>query len=1053
MIRWLVGQSLKLRFVLVAGAALLVYFGAAQLKDMPVDVLPEFSRPYVEIQTEALGLSAAEVEALITVPLEADMLNGMPWVENIHSESITGLSSIVLVFKPGTDILHARQMVQEHMIGVSALPNVSKPPVMLQPLSSTNRVMIIGLSSKNLSLIEQSVLARWTIRPRLMGVAGVANVSIWGERNRQLQVQVDPKQLHARGVTLNQVIKTAGNALWVSPLSYLSASTPGTGGFIDSPNQRLGVRHLSPISTAGDLAKVTVEGAGMRLGEVASVREDHQPLIGDAVVKDAPGLLLVVEKFPGANTLAVTEQVQKTLAAIQPGLSGLQFDHTIFQQATFIQAALSNLTQALLIGCALMVLVLGGLLYGWRSALVGLAAICLSLIAAGVVLYLRGVTMNEMVFAGLAVALGVVVDDAIVDVENVLRRLRQRRQEGIEKSPAMIILESSLEMRSAAVYATLIVALAAVPLFFLRGLSGAFLQPFASAYVLAVFVSMLVALAITPALSLILLGKASLEHRESRVMRWLRGGYDAIFSWAVRRPGPALAVLGLMVLAGVASLPWLRQESLLPAFKETTLLVELDGGPGASRPEMVRMASQIGRELRSLPGVCNVGAHVGRAILSDEAGEINSGELWVSIDPKTDYNATVAAIQELVRGYPGVERDVLTYLKQRTREALAETGEAVVVRIYGDDLGLLHRKAEEVRRAMAKIDGLVDLQVEREMEKPHLEVKVDLAKAKPHGLKPGDVRRQAATLLSGMEVGSLFEEQKVFEVVVWGAPQTRQSLTSIRELLIDKPEGGQVRLGDVAEVRVAPTVNAIKRESVSRRVDVTANVRGRDLGAVAADVQHAIQQVKFPLEYHAELLGEYTERAAAQKRIMSFGIAAAIAIFLLLQAAFGSWRLATVVFVTLPVSLAGAALAALLGGGILSLGSFVGFIAVFAIAARNAILLIHRYQDLQRREGEAWGPGLVLRGTRERAAPIAMTAAVVALALLPLLILGDRAGLELVHPMAVVILGGLVTSMVFNLCVLPALYLRFGSQLGPDAQWKELDAPDVLLGSNNELAA
>src|SRR5215216_1212411 len=487
MLRSMIGSSLNLRFLVVILAVVAMLAGAAQLRQMPVDILPEFSLPYVEIQTEALGLSAQEVEQLITTPMEQDLLAGVPWLDTIQSKSVEGLSSIVLVFEPGTDLIRARQMVGERLAQAFALPHVSKPPQMIQPLSSTGRFLVVGLSSDELSLIQLSVLARWTIGPRLMGVPGVANVAIWGNRDRQVQVQVDPDRLQAAGVTLDQVLETTGNALWVSSLSFLEASTPGTGGFIDTTQQRLGIWHLSPIVSAEDLAQVPVEDApSLHLGDVANVVEDHQPLIGDAVVNDGSSLLLVVEKFPGANTLEVTRGVEDALTALKPGLSGLEMDSSILRPAKFIERSVGNLGLALLFGFVLLILVISAFLFEWRTALVSVLAILISVVTAGLVLYARGATMNAIVVAGMLMALTVVVDDAIIDVENIMRGLRQNRKEGSLKSSMSIILEASSEVRSAIIYATLILALTIVPVFFIEGSSGIFFQPLAVSYALAV---------------------------------------------------------------------------------------------------------------------------------------------------------------------------------------------------------------------------------------------------------------------------------------------------------------------------------------------------------------------------------------------------------------------------------------------------------------------------------------------------------------------------------------------------------------------------------------
>jgi len=1021
--RSIVAASLKSRLLVVALAAGLLVVGIIQLPAMPVDVLPEFTPPYVEVQTEALGLSAEEVEQLITVPMEQDLLNGVPWLKTIASKSVPGLSSILMTFDRGTDLVRARQMVTERMAQAFALPHVSKPPTMLQPMSSTGRVMMIGLSSKDVSMIQMGVLARWTIAPRLMGVPGVANVSIWGQRDRQLQVQVDPKRLQDRHVSLLQVLETTGNALWVSSLSFVEASTPGTGGFIDTAQQRLGIRHISPIITAEGLAQVPVDETDgkLRLNDVATVVEDHQPLIGDALTSDGPGLLLIVEKFPGANTLEVTQGVEEALDAMRPGLSGIAINSSMYRPGSFIEQALGNLTLALIIGCVLLVLALGALLSNWRTALISLIAIPVAFIAGAMVLYLRGATLNTMVLAGFVIAVGVVVDDAIVDVENIMRRLRQARQAGSEQSSAAIILEAALEMRSAVIYATLILMLTIAPVFFIDGLVGPFFQPLALSYVLAVLAAMLVALTLTPALCLLLLSNAPVERHTSPLVGWLQRGYERGLAPIIERPRLMLAAVAVLTIVGLAIVPFLNQ-SLLPSFKERDLLIHLNGAPGISQPEMSRISDRVSRDLRSIPGVSQVGAHLGRAVQGDQVVNVSSAELWVSIDPAADYDTTAASIQRVVGAYPGIHHTVQTYLNELSGELAAQPNDSLVVRVYGDTTDGLRTSADEVKKAITGITGVADSHINLPVQQPALEVEVDLAKAQNYGIKPGDVRRAAATLLSGIMVGNLFEEQKVFDVVVWGTPDTRHSLSSVRDLLIDTPNGGQVRLGDVADVRIVPSVSIIRHEAVKRYVDVIATVRGRDLGAVAVDIDSRLKQIQFPLEYHAEVLGDYAGQQAAQIRLLALAIAAAIGMFFLLQAAYGSWRLALLSFLTLPSALAGGLLAALAIGAI-SLGTLAGLLAVFGIAARNQIVLIKHYRHLVRYEGESFGVGLALRGARERLAPILMTALATALVLLPTLFLGDIPGLEIVRPMTVAILGGLVTATLLNLFILPALYL------------------------------
>jgi len=1031
MLRRVVSSSLQSRFLVLAVAAVLAIFGATKLRDMPMDALPEFAPPIVEVQTEALGLPASEVESLITVNLE-ELLSGVPWLRKVSSQSVSGLSSIRLMLEPGADVMRVRQMVQERLTLAYTLPNVSKPPVMLQPLSATSRIMMIGLSSKDVSLIQMSVVSQWTIKPKLLGVPGVANVAIWGERRRQLQVQIDPEQLRTQRVTQEQIISTSGDSLWVSFLSFLKSSVPGTGGWFETPQQRLEIRHVLPMSSADDLAKIAVDGTALRLGDVTKVVEHHPLLIGDAVVNDGPGLLLVVEKFPWANALQVTRGVEAALAALKPGLPGVEIDAQLFRPATFIELTMDNLTTALLIGSVLVVLVVGAFLFEWRVALISLVAIPLSLMAAVLVLYLRGTTINAMVLAGLAVALVAIIDDAIIELENIMRRLRQRRREGSDMSSAAIILEASFEIRRPILYATLIMLLAVTPVIFLGGLYGAFLKPLALSYVLALLASMVVALTVAPVLALMLLNKTAIDRRQSPLAGWLQRRYDAVFAQTMSAPRSTILATIAVALVGLAVWPSL-QASLVPEFKERDILLRWATAPGTSHPETFRIAVRINRELRAIPGVRNVSSHMGRAVTGDQVVGINSGQTWVNVDPKADYAKTLADIQETVDGYPGIHSQVETYLENTIDEVL--TGGAskpIVVRVFGPDPTVLRAKAEEVRRSLANIYGLVELQVLHQAEEPQVDVKVDLAAAGRVGLKPGDIRRAASTIFAGIEAGRIFEQQKIFEVVVWSTPEARQNLTSVRELLLETPSGDHVRLGDVAEVSIKPTRVVIKREAISNYVEVVADVHGRDLGSTMREVERRLQDVKFPLGFHAEVLGEYAERQAAQTRILVTAIVALIGIFLLLQASFRSWRLASAMFLALPVALVGGVLAASAGGGIVSIGSLAGLLAVLGMAARQGILLIHHYRHLEMHEGETFGPGLVRRGTKERLVPILASAIATALALLPIMLLGDIAGLEILRPMALVTIGGLVTSTLLVLLVVPALYLQFGSSPDPD---------------------
>ncbi len=1030
--RHIVATSLRYRFLVIAAAAGLMVIGLSRLQSVPVDVFPEFAPPRVEIQTIALGMSTAEVESLVTVPIE-QALAGVEGLDILRSKSVPQLSQIELIFSRETDLLRARQLVAERIANVaSSLPTWASPPFMIQPLSATSRVLKIGLSSDTVSMMDLSMMSYWTIRSRLLSVEGVANVTIYGERLKQLQVQVIPEQMAARGVTLDQVMEAAASALDAGLLRFTDGSLIGTGGFVDTANQRIVIQHVSTVITAESLEKVQIDAANgdkVALADVANLVPDFQPLIGDAVINDGPGIMLIVEKFPWANTLDVTRGVEVAMEELRPGLTGIEIDTTIFRPATFITVALDNLARALLVGSILVFVILVLFLFDWRTALISLVAIPLSLMAATLVLDLRGTTINTMVIAGLVISVGVVVDDAIIDIENIVRRLRQHRLAGSGRSTASIVLESSLEVRSAIIYATLIDVVAIIPVFFVAGLSGAFFQPLVISYALAVLASLFVALTVTPAMAFILLRNAPVERRESPVARILQRGYSRLLARIVRTARPAFAMVGAISVLGLLVFSQLGQ-SLLPDFKERDFLMHWVTAPGTSHAEEVRVSTAACIELRSIPGVRNCGSHIGQAFQADEPYGIDFGENWISVDPAVDYDATHASIQEVVDGYPGLRRDVQTYLKERIREVLTGSSDAIVIRIYGPDLEVLRTKAAELEEAMSSIPGIIDLHRELQVEIPQVQVEVDLAKGLEFGVKPGDVRRAVSVLLAGEEVGDIFVAGKAYDVMVWTTPGIRESVTDIENLPIDTPIAGPVPLGDLADVRVVSSPNSVSHEGLNRRIDVDANVSGRDLGAVIRDVEAALASVEFDAGYHPEMLGEYAERQTAQDRLLLFALVALVGIFLLLQASFGSTRLATLSFLTLPSALVGGVLATWIGGGVISLGSLVGFFTVLGIAARNGIMMINHFQHLERYEGEPLGPDLVLRGARERLSPILMTALATGLALVPLAIAGDLPGHEIEHPMAIVILGGLVTSTLLNLFVVPSLYLRFARRGG-----------------------
>ena len=1028
----LVHFALAQRVLVLALAALLVVLGVRAGRDVPLDVFPEFAPPMVEIQTEAPGLSTEEVESLVTVPIET-AVNGVPGLMTLRSKSVLGLSSVQILFERGSDVVRARQMVGERIAQVQPrLPLAARQPVLMPPLSSTSRAMKVGLSSTKLDQMQLSELVRWTIRPRLMAVPGVANVAVWGQRDRQLQVLVDPDRLRASGVTLAEVRAAAGDAVLV-----------GGGGFVDTPNQRLAVQQTGTVQTAADLGRAIVKQAGeapVRIGDVARVVDGFNAPIGNAIIDDGPGIMLIVEKQPTANTLELTRAVEAAFAELKPGLKDVKVDTTIFRPATFIERSIDNLTRALMIGCALVAAVLFLFTRDWRQATISLVAIPLSLLGAGLMLLWSGATINVMIIAGLVIALGEVVDDAIIDVENIARRLRLNRESADPRPAFAVVLAASLEVRSAVVFASLIVMLVFVPIFFLGGVAGTFFQPLAIAYVLAIGMSLLVALTVTPAMCLLLLPNAPLtEECDTRFVAGLKRRYVGFLPRVVGRPALAVGIVaGGLLLAGVGYATF--KDQFLPDFRETDFLMHFVEKPGTSIEAMDRITIRASKELRSIPGVRNFGAHIGRAEQADEVVGPNFTELWISLDENADYDASVKRIKEVVEGYPGLYRDVLTYLRERIKEVLTGAGATIVVRIYGPDQAELRAAGARVRDAISGIQGVSDLKLESQVLVPQIRIRPRAGELARLGLTAGEVRRQAQVLVAQAKVGEIYRDQRAFDVAVWGEPAVRNSVHALRDLMIQAPvTGAPVRLGDIADIEIAPAPNEVKRENGQRRLDVTMNVASADLGTVAQAVGAAVARVPFPTGYHPQVLGEYAALKESRSRLWSIGAVCLAGILLLVWMEFRSRRITALVAVSLPFALVGGVVAVALTGGVLSLGSLVGFVTVIGIAARNGIMLLSHYQHLERHEGMTFGRELVLRGAEERLVPILMTAACAGLALVPLIVAGNAPGHEIEHPMAIVILGGIISSTALNLLLLPALYARYGEEraVPPAAAHKE----------------
>lgn len=1029
MLRALIAGSLRFRMLLVCTAAGVIVLGAISLRQMHADVVPELaSGPVLNVQTEALGLSSQEVEQYVTVPLENNLLDGIMGVWDVRSDSIPGLSSVDLYFEPGTTLLHARQLVQERLTNAFSLPNISKPPQLIQPLSSTSRVMLIGLSSSSLDPLELSYLARWVVKPRLSGVPGVANVAIFGQRDRQIQVLVDPSRLAANHVTLQQIIDTAGNSQLVSPLSYLEGAAPGTGGFLDGPNQRLEIRPVLPLGAPKDLATVPIAGVPRKqtLGSVATVVEGDQPPIGDAFVHGAPGLVLAVQKLPSASVLGVTHGLEQALNELRPALPGVSIDTSIFRPASYSSSALDNLALALIAGAVLGLLALAALSFDARSAAIALVSVAVSMVAAALLLQALGYTLNALVVLGLLVAGTVVVDDAVGATHAIVRTMRARGGEGVRPPVATVVIEACAELRGALGYATLIVLLAAAPVFFSKGLTATFVHPLLLAFALAVIASAVVALTLTPALGMLLFEPGPTRRRHEALARRFSAGYEQLLRRTLAIPRSALIGVCAVGLVGIVAIPFLGEPGA-PAFRDRNLVVQWDGPVGTGLTEMNRITQRVIGELRALPAVDDVGATIGRAVSAEQIVDTNSGQLYVTLKPNVDYERGLASVKAIVESTPGMRAGVGTYESGVTAGVLAPAQHSVDVRIYGQDYGVLAGLAGRVASLISHVNGVGAPHVQEPTQAPNIEVTVNDAAAAKAGVLPGDARRQVSTLLEGLAVGNFFVDQAVFDVVVHGVAGAGASLSTVRNLLIDTDGGGHVRLGEIAQVSIRPDPVDIHHEAISRYVDVTAPIVGRSASAVRSDVQGQLSRVNYHLEYHAEVLGGTPEDPTSSAAFLSYVAAAAIGVLLLLQAASGGWRLAGLLFMLLPVSLCGGLLVALATGQVSSLGTDVGLLAVLALAARQELLLATGIRRLQAQDGCALSRSLVLRAAADRLAPASWSAIVIGAVLVPFVVMGDVAGNELTHVAAGVILGGLASCTLLSLLVVPAVCLSFGT--------------------------
>ena len=1021
MLTAIVQFSLRFRGIVIALSCMLVGYGLYTLTRAKYDVFPEFAPPLVTIQTEAPGLSPEQVEVLVTQPIE-NAVNGVAGIESLRSGSIQGLSVINMAFRPAVDIFRARQSVTERLAAiVSQLPKGVQPPAMTPLTSSTSVVLVIGLTSQTRSLMDLRTLADWTVKQRLLAVPGITKVSVFGGEIRQLQIQIQREKLIQFNLAISDVLAAAQRATGV-----LGA------GFIENANQRIVLQTNGQSLTPEQLGSTVVTHTNLgnvTLADIGHVVNAAEPSFGAAAINGKAGVVLVLSAQYGANTLEVTRQAEAALDELRPALEAekvvLRAD--LFRPANFIQTATGNVRSSLLIGALLVVVVLTLFLMNWRTAAISCTAIPLSLLAAVIVLERLGLSLNTMTLGGLAIAIGEVVDDAVIDAENILRRLRENRTLPQPRSPFRVVLDASIEVRSAVVYATLAVVLVFAPILTMSGVAGRLFAPLGVAYIAAVLASLLVALTLTPALCLTLLGERHLEETEPPVVRRLKMRYRAVLLWIEQRPRSVLGTVGALTLIGLAMLP-LFGGGLLPELREGHFIVHMSAVPGTSLSDSLRLGGRVTEELLKLPFVRSVAQRAGRAEKADDVFGTHYSEFEVDLKALKGDQAESALgdMRKLLAQFPGVNFAVKTFLTERVEETISGFTASVVVNIYGDDLDALDAKAIEVARVLNQTKGATEVQVQSAPGTPQLAIRLRPQDLALWGFEAVDVMDAVRTAYQGAESGQIYEANRVFSVSTILDPAER-NIASVGLLPLRSGSGPYIPLREVADIYQTGGRYIVLHNGARRVQTITCNVAGRDVNSFVADARKRITKaVSFPRGSYVEYTGAAAAQAQSKRDLLVHSLLAGLGIVLLLSIVMGGWRNLLLVLANLPFALVGGVLAIFATGGLVSIGAMVGFVTLFGITLRNSIMMISHYEHLVEVEGLTWGMEAAIRGASERLTPILMTALVTALGLLPLAIGAGSPGREIEGPMAIVILGGLITSTILNLLVLPTLALRFG---------------------------
>ncbi len=1020
MLNAIVRFSVRFRGVVIALACLLTAYGLQVAWRSKFDVFPDFLPPQVVIQTEAPGLSPEEVELAVTRPVEL-AVNGAGGLLALRSQSIQGLSVVTATFRDGTGIHAARQQVAERLAELGGrLPAGAGAPRMAPLTSAASLILACGLTSSNRTLMELRTEADFVVTPRLLSVPGVAKVSVFGGEVRQLQVQVDPGRLRQFDVALDEVVAAARRA-----------TGQRGGGFAEGASQRIILRSAGGALTPEQLGETVVArrgGASLRLREVAAVVAGAAPAAGAAAIMGRPGIQILVSSQPGANTLEVTAAVEQALAELQPVFAarGITLHAALFRPASFIAAALANVRFSLLLGGALVLVVLLLFLADWRTAAISFTAIPLSLLGAVILLDRLGCTLNTLTLGGLAIAIGEVVDDAIIDVENILRRLRLNAASPAPRPALPVVLEASLEVRCAVVYATFVVVLVFAPVLAMSGLQGRLFAPLGLAYILAILASLAVALTVTPALALAWFRRRLPAGREPRHLAGLKHLYGGLLAKLLARPRMVLGLAAAAASLAVAALPFFGG-AFLPELREGHFIVHMAAVPGTSLAESLRLGQAVTAELLRNPHLRSVAQRVGRAELADDTWGPHYSELDVALNPLS--GAAGENVLEELRAalgkFPGVNFAIKTFLTERIEETISGSAAEVAIKLFGEDLDQLDADARAVASLVGGIRGAVDVQLESPPGAPQEVIRLRPDRLRAHGLQPASVLEAMETAYQGTVVGQVFDGGRVFEVAVILEEPLRRRPENVGGLPLRNPEGALVPLRAVADIYPGAGRHLITHEGARRRQVVTCNVRGRAAGSFTAELRRKIPPLLGGKTY-ARVEGVAEAGTAARREFLLHSLLAGAGIVLLLSMAFQRARHLVLVLANLPFALVGGVLAIFATGGQLSVGALVGLVTLFGISTRNSIMLVAHYEHLVSREGCPWSLETARRGAVERCVPILMTALVTALGLAPIAASFGRPGQEIESPMAVVILAGLVTSTLLNLLVLPTLALRYG---------------------------